>query len=277
MGDVYTFVEPDGVETVLPVFDPKVGRGMPPIELVEQAVPGQAGARLRDVRHGVRILDLTTAVRGPGDAQVRADLRAWLRRVDPVRGEGIIRCDTVAGDSREIGVRYAGGLELEETDPTWHVQVVTFHALEPYWRDAADTAATFTRGENLEFFPILPLELAPGSVWAAPSIDNVGDVDSWPTWTITGPATSLALVNATTGERLDLSTTLAVGDTVTIDTRPGVKTIRDGDGVNLYPDLGVGSSLWPLTRGSNTVEITLEGASDASSVGLAYRARYLGA
>lgn len=276
MGDVYTWVEPDGAETRLPVYDPKRGRAMPPIEFAEEVVPERPGARLRSIRHGVKVIDLTTAIKGDAEAAVRADLRAWLRRLDPVRGEGALRVNTVAGDSREIGVRYAGGLELEETDPLWNVAVLTFRALEPYWRDAADTVTTFARGAGSAFLPGPPFALTASGVWAEPSLVNSGDVDAWPVWTITGPATSVALVNTTTGARLDLATTLSGDETVTIDTRPGAKTVRRADGTNLYPDLGVDSSLWPLARGTNALEISLAGADDASAVSLAYRARYLG-
>jgi hypothetical protein len=278
MGDAYSWVEPDGTVTTLPVFDPKHGRHMPPIDFASDPVPLGAGSRLRSVRHSERRFDVVTAWRIGSASDVRTDLRAWTRRLDPTRGEGILRCATVAGDTREIACRYIGGIDtFDEIDPRWNVATLEFVATDPYWRDAADTTASFTTGQGLpKFLPGPPFTLSNSGTWAVPAIDNVGDVEAWPVWVVTGPASSVTFDNLATGQSFTLDYVLADGQTVTIDTRPGAKTVRSSDGVNRYANLSASSVLFSLARGTNNLEVTIEGAAESSAVSLAYRLRYLG-
>lgn len=278
MGDRYLWIDPDGTELDLPTHDPKDGTGMVPVALSDRETIGGAGSVLENVRHASRTVDLAVTFRDHfgGADSVRTALRTAARALDPIRGDGRLRRIRPSGEARELVARYSGGLELEETDPAWQRAVLTFRAHDPYWRDAVDTTETYTTGDGLAtFFPFPPLELAGGSVWATPTLANAGDAPAWPVWTIVGPADGLEIRNVTTGDVLVLSTVLADGETITIDTRPGAKTVRNGAGDNLYGDLSAGSRLFALDPGGNDLELELTGASDDSSVSVAYRARYL--
>ncbi len=278
MGDRYLWISPDGTELELPTHDPKEGTGMVPVALSDRETIGGAGSVLENVRHGPRTVDLAVTFRdrtGGPDA-VRDDLRIAARALDPLRGDGRLRRIRPSGSARELVCRYAGGLELEENDPAWQPAVLTFRAFDPYWLDEAYTVEAYTTGAGFPtFLPGPPFTLSGGTVWATPTLDNGGDAPAWPVWTIVGPANGLEVRNVTTGEELVLSTVLAVGETITIDTRPGAKTVRDAAGSNLYGDLGAGSRLFALDPGANVLDLELIGASDDSSVSVAYRARYL--
>ncbi len=281
MGDRYVWLDAADREHDLPVVDPKEGAGMPPIELASELVPEQAGARFRHARHDVRVVDLTLAPRSfAGDPdEVRTKLRSLYRALDPVRGAGRIRRIRPSGESRDLVCYYSGGLELEERDPAWQVAVATFRAFDPYWRDSSDALVTF--GDANAFFPVLPLEVSSEETLGATTVTNDGDVDTWPVWEVVGPGDNLRLINDTTGKVLELTAAggvaLAAGETITIDTRPGAKTVRLGDGTNLYPKLTTASSLWPLIRGTQAMTIELQNVATESRVNLTYRRRYLGA
>lgn len=278
MGDRYLWISPDGTELDLPTHDPKDGTGMVPVALSDRETIGGAGSVLENVRHASRTVDLAVTFRDHfgGADSVRTALRTAARALDPIRGDGTLRRIRPSGSARELVCRYSGGLELEETDPAWQRAVLTFRAHDPYWRDAADTVATYTTGDGLPtFLPGPPFTLSGGTVWATPTLDNAGDAPAWPVLTIVGPAEGLELRNLTTGDELALTSVLADGETITIDTRPGAKTVRDGAGANLYGDLTAGSRLFALDPGDNALELALVGASDDSSVSVAYRARYL--
>jgi hypothetical protein len=105
-------------------------------------------------------------------------------------------------------------------------------------------------------------------------IDAGGDVEAYPLWTITGPGGSLILHHLDTGQKLVLNAPIAVGQTVTIDTRPQLQTIVDQAGTNLWPYADVGSALWPLQPGSNNVALLLSGANTNSAINLAYTRRW---
>lgn len=149
-------------------------------------------------------------------------------------------------------------------------------------------ATTFQVG-IAPFFPFFPLDLNASTLRARvypgagipavnPVITNTGDVEAWPVWTIRGPGRDVSLSNTTTGETLNMTVTLEEGDEVTIDTRPGYKSVDLG-GANIYYslDLASGSSLWPLATGPNDLDIRMGDVSAESSIELAYKRRFLGA
>ncbi len=127
------------------------------------------------------------------------------------------------------------------------------------------------------FFPIFPLRLTSSQIAVDSTVTNAGDVATWPVWTIKGPGTTITLRNLTTGENLIfLSTVLGSGESIAIDTRPGLKTVTKQDGSNLFNDLDVTSSLWALPRGDSAIRLEMSGVdATASSLQLNYRQRYL--
>ena len=149
-------------------------------------------------------------------------------------------------------------------------------ATDPYWYDTADIVNTYVSGGTPPaFFPFFPLRLSSSSVFASPVVVNDGDVEAWPVWTIVGPGSAIVLRNLTVGSVLSLPVTLGVDEAVTIDTRPGVKTVRNSSGLSLFGSLTWDSALAALVKGPNTLALEMSGATPASSIMLSYRRRFL--
>lgn len=275
------WIDPDGASTTLRVLYAVRGRFAPPPRRQEEGVPDFPGARLRQVLHDVREFVLPIHVGEDTDTELRSTLRALAYAMDPVRGDGRVRITGPGGDQREINCRVSAGLELEETQgetamPTDQLATVVFRAVDPYWYATSDVVVDYTfTGTVTTFFPVFPVRLSTSEVFADTTVDNTGDVNAWPVWTVTGPGSTINLRNLTTGKLTTLATTaLVAGESVVIDTRPGAKTVTRQDGTSLFSDLG-STVLWPLARGANSIRIEMGGATSASSVRLAYRPRYL--
>lgn len=282
MAETVTWIDPDGVELELGVQWDVTGRFSPPTFFDEEGVPGQDGLRLREVRHDARNFVLPLWIEGSSESDLRTQMRSLVSAMNPQRGDGKIRVTSPVGDQREIVCRAASGLEMGErlgdtSGPTVQIAAVVFRAWEPFWQDVSDTVSgPWTVGAApASFFPFFPMRLTSSEVFADVDITNSGDVDAWPVWTVTGPGSSITFQNLTTGYTLMLDTTLAVSESVTIDTRPGVKTVVKSDGTNLYPNLSATSNLWPLQRGVNAVQISMGGATSATSVTMRRRHKYL--
>lgn len=287
--ELFALVDVDGVErafvshvTSYGILPGVTGRLMAPVDLVEDAVPFRQGARLRRATLKSHPFSLPTIVLAATQQGLRdrlAQLAGWL---DPTRGDIRWRVTRPDLTRREIVCRYAGGLDdmYDPAHPTLESHgTLDYLASDPYWQDLADTVATWTvpaaaRG----FFPVaLPLRLSSSTVWVSETLDNSGydRQDAWPVWTIVGPGVDPALRNLTTGKAIRIGRTLATGERLVIDTRPGVKSVTDGRG-SVVPTVA-GSTLWALVRGLNAIQVELSGAtSGASSIGLAYRKKYLG-
>lgn len=275
------WLDVDGGSTTLDVDWETAGRFAPPGVFYADGVPEQPGARLRTVLHGVREFTLPFWLSGSSETDLRSQLRTLVARMDPVRGDGRIRVTAPGGDQREITCRVSGGLELaehlgESSGPATQKVVGSFRAYDPYWYATSDTVLTGTTGTIATFFPIFPVRLNSSEVFASATVTNPGDVDCWPVWVITGPGSAITLRNLTTGKLAKFSTTtLAAREYITVDTRPGVKTVTKQDGSNLFSDLSTDSALWSMPRGSNSVQVEMGGATAASSVQLRFRPRYL--
>lgn len=258
------------------------GRFAPSMRFTLATVPLQPGQRFRQVQHGLAEVALPIVFWPASATALRTLLRAWARLLDPVRGDGALRVTAPGGDQRELVCRYSEGLErLVEDDVSdfyGHARcVLHFIAEQPYWQDVSDTVASWSVTTAATFFPIFPLRLSASEVFADVTVTNDGDVIAWPVWTVTGPGSSLILRNLTSGELLSLPTTLAAGETVTIDTRPGHKTVTLQDGSNLFGSLSSDSTLWSLAVGVNAVRIEISATTPASLVALNWRRRWLSA
>lgn len=282
MAETVVWIDPDDVTVDLDVkFDVR-GRFAPPVEFEEDGVPGQPGKQRRAARHGVKDFVLPFWVHADTAAELRTALRELVYRMDPVRGPGRIRITSPAGDQREIECSVADGMGLDEvlgesSTLTDQKVVPVFRAHMPYWQATSDTVLTFEGGETATFFPFFPLRLSSSQVFADTTVTNTGDIETWPVWTVSGPASAITLRNLTTGKILILNTTLVADETVTIDTRPGHKTVLRGDGSNAFTNLTTTSSLWPLVKGANAIRVEMASTTEVSWLRMARRTRYLAA
>lgn len=300
-GDLLTIVDAEGAgfdldddASAVRRMRGTTGRFMPKIDRHADTVAFQPGERLRSVRHTAR--EVAIPIRASStELGLRTTLRDLARRLDPTRGDVTLRNTAIDGAVRQLTCRYDGGLEIDEGEGFapggYQRAVLVFVAADPYWYDESAIVTSFTAGTPASFFPFFPLRLSSSEVFADASVDNAGDVDAWPVWTIAGPCTELYLrsfaddvfaaaifpFDAPAADQvLHLTTTLAAGETLTIDTRPGYKTVTAFDGTNLFSLLDPAArAMWPLNRGSNSIRIEMSGADVGSSVNLSYKQGWL--
>lgn len=282
MSETVVWIDPDGATTIFSKVEYGInGRWFPSTVIDEEQVPGQPGSRLREVRHGPLEFVMPVWIQAGSATALRTALRNLVYAMDPTRGPGRIRVTAPGGDQRELACIVVDGLEMAErlgssSTPTDQKLVLAFRAHDPYWTAVSDIVQDFTIGTQPSFFPFFPLRLTASEIAVDTTIDNGGDVDAWPVWTITGPGSGIVLRNLGTGKNLTPSgLTLAAGDTMVVDTRPGAKTVTKGDGTNLWPFLTSASALWPLRRGPNAMRLEMATTTAASGLRLSYRPRYL--
>lgn len=255
------------------------GRFMPPVRFISDGIPFEDGESLRSVTFEPRDVLLPIRIHSSSEIELRSRLRALVAAFNPKAGNGQLRVTGPDGATRLLTCRYSGGLELSESEGqagvNWQRFVAALRAFDPYWYDAATNVQSFTTGTTSTFFPMFPLRLSSSEVFADATVQNDGDVEAWPVWTITGPGSDPVLRNLTSGKTLALDVDLLDGESITIDTRPRQKTITKSDGTNGFSTLTATSSLWPLLDGPNSVRVELSGASAASAVTITFHKRYL--
>lgn len=252
------------------------GRYAPPVELVTQVVPEQPGAVVTGARHGVREFDLPLHATQTSVNGLRSVLASMAIDIDPVAGLGILRLVSTENVFADLFCRCVAGLAIDGeggSGPVSQRTTLVFQAHDPYWYQQP-VAATFTVGGAQSWFPILPLALGSSTVVGDVAIENEGDVEAWPVWTVTGPGADATLINNTTKETVAVRRDLAAGEQVVIDTRPDFSTIIGPNNANWRRYL-TRRSLWPLMPGRNDVSLTMNSSTEDSRIGLIYRPRTL--
>lgn len=281
MSEAIEWIDPTGEALLLDVDWSVTGRFSPPSILEVQKTPGQSGARVLDVQHDVAKWSLAHWLDGVDEADLRVRLRDLSRRMDPRRGVGRVRVTSPVGDRREMYCRVTDGLGVDETlgsdaGITSQRLKQTFTGHDPYWYAVDDTVLSWSGGLTVAtFFPFFPIHLTASESLVDELVTNDGDVETWPVWRFTGPLTGITAQNLTTGQSWSVAATVANPQTITVDTRPGAKTVTRDDGLNLFPGLSTASRLWALAPGPNQVRISIGGFEAQTAAQLTLRPRYL--
>ncbi len=236
-----------GVSGLILTSDGVRGLKMPPISRNTQTSAGVAGSTWT----GFRVLErevfwplLVFSDEGSG-AFLERDRNLW-RGLTPDK-VGVWSVVANDGRARTLRVRYASdGDPSEETDASrvgWALYTLTLVAEDPFWMGETVRSQWGTAGAATPMF-------VPGSgIWIGSSqtidtatVNNPGDVPTYPIWTVFGPTTS---VDVGVGGKVDqLHFPIAAGKAVILDTRPTVRTAFDAtavvvDGVPVATPTGV--------------------------------------
>jgi phage-related protein len=257
------------------------GLDMPTYAVTRDESPGIDGYAIRQVRAQGKDIVIPVAFWAQDSRAAYLERRrALIRSLNPKRGPGTLTLTQPDGATRTIQALYTDGLEGDETRDAagarWCQTALTFACPSPYWL-GSEISHTWQTETGSEFFPILPLTVGASQVLGEVTVDNSGDDDAYPVWTINGPATAITLTNVTTGQTLTLTRTITAPDTIVIDTRERRQTALLNDSTNLWPDLSDDSSMWALAPDLNDLELSVTGSTSDTRVRMTYQLRYLAA
>jgi hypothetical protein len=180
------------------------------------------------------------------------------------------------GTARQIDCIYQGGFEGDAGEGwLYSTDAVSLFCPDGYWRDTQANSFTSQYSPGANFLSPFPTVSA-GLAFGDETVNNPGDVDAWPSWTITGPMTALTATNVTTGYEFTITFGLNAGEQITISTdRP---MVRGPAGQNLVDALDWPAAyLWSLVPDDNHVIFNLSGGSVGSAIALSFYPRYEGA
>lgn len=139
---------------------------------------------------------------------------------------------------RVLTCRFRDDSDHQETFDTplrgWDNYAISAVAEDPFWYAADPVTETWTNDAGRPFFGGVeggygpPFHLTTGKRMGAAVIRNRGKVAAWPTWRISGPATTATI--SVDGVSIDMRHTIAEGDWVTIDTQPSHRGLFDSTG-----------------------------------------------
>lgn len=269
------------------VLQPGVsGLDLPPFELHADDSPNLDGSSFRSTRAASRQILLPVYVYGIDRRTLREFKRRLANVLNPRNGYCTLTFIEQDGVPRRINCYYAGGMEGNESADAagfrWISYGIQLTAMDPWFYGDTEVSARWSFGSAMPFLgsSFFPLQLGSGTqATNTIEVDNPGDVEAWPIWTITGPLKSFELTGPD-GSKFGIPAqaggldVLPAGRTLTIDTRPGYKTVRDDQGNNYFPQLGASPSLWSVPPGISTVKTDLVAGSGTPSVMVRLEPRY---
>jgi hypothetical protein len=258
------------------------GFGLAPLHRITQRGPLQQGDSDIDYRLDPRIMQLPLIVEASTlDASYTAR-QALLRIFTPSSGGGVLRITTDTYD-RAIVCKTLGGLDFNvDQGAGYNLRtVVQLRASDPTWYDPTPISAGATpqvAGTPTPSPLLIPWTAGASSINSTLVITNAGTTAAYPVITAVGPITSLVITNTTTGDKIEVSGTIANGDTWYFDLSYGRKTVIDQSGANKISAITAASSLatWSLIPGANAVTITGSSVGANSAVSIVYYTRYVG-
>ncbi|MFE2578859.1 phage distal tail protein [Streptomyces sp. NPDC059378] len=273
-----------GTGTLLPVSE-VTGLGAPELRTADVDNPTDDGGFPGVDLFGMRTVQIEAGIRTPADPAAGLDLLARLQQVtgaDSIRktagARAMLRTKLPGRDTKCLFGRWQRVepvsmaqavygwipmlLEFAATDPRWHADQVQSLVLP---LDISDDSQGFTA-------PVVaPITTGVSHPSERPGwVANNGDVATWPTVRFEGPVTNPKVWIVETGRYLELQTSLAAGEWIDIETRPGTRwVLRNGTG-NAAPVLTSGSRMdlfqippktseirWTATDYTNTCRLTV--------------------
>lgn len=160
------------------------------------------------------------------------------------------------GTRRTLTLRFRDdGSQAFNTDPTivgWTNYGITLDAEQPYWESGTDVSQSWKGGVPVPFFGTTGIVTIAGKSMATATVDNLGDVEAYPIWTLQGPLSSATL--GINGRNVVIGFDIPTGSTLVINTAPGELTAVM-NGVDKIKGLAT-SDFAPVPVGTN-LPITL--------------------
>lgn len=199
-------------------------------------------------------------------------------------GAGWLEIARPDGRRRRIAVIYEDGFEGRAQRGygiTSDTAIMSLYCPDPYWIDPVTvTESRQYEAAGLDFLSPFP-SVSSSQVLGSTTLTNPGDVDAWPRWTITGPASLITITNEDTGESFSIDPNatdvehgdLEPGEQVTVTTDP--PRVRGPAGEIWTAALNwPGATLWAIRPGVNNVSFQLDGAGAGSRVQVEFNPRY---
>jgi phage-related protein len=250
------------------------GFGIPSTEVRIDQSAGDGGV-WKHTKRGVREVDLPVTITGDSEADVQAKLRRLSRLLQTTLGPTKLVATFEDESSLFLEVHYTAGAETqfgEDATIFYCRWVLTLQAPQPYWETSEEIH--YVIGEEPTGRGLLPqltkLKISSDNILGEITINNLGDVPSYPRWVFLGPISNVLVSNGT--QSFTLPDLIPAGETITVDTATG--EVYDTDGVNVYSLLGPAPKLFSFPSGITEITVTGDETDDATRVAFYYSPMY---
>lgn len=261
------------------VASPVEGFDFPSVRISSYNRPGQEGAELSNALYGMRRIVLTGRVWGDSISEYEAARRALQSACRHSHSSaGVVQTKTLKVTTLnnlsvqiEVIVRRLR-MDVENVLNSRFFIEMDAHDYQILSQTLSSEIIQVPTGTGLTYPVTYPVTYGSVSGGNA-TVTNDGEAIAWPTISLAGPLTNPFIRNNTTGKTLQLTVTIASGETYVVDMKN--KTIVKG-GASQYDKLTAGSEFWWLDPGDNDIDFNTSDSADTGSCTISYRDSYLG-
>ena len=260
------------------------GLDQPATSLFQQRAAGQFGSYARGVDVPAREIFLPLLVHANSYPELLHLRDMYNRLTSPYHGRTVrITLQRPGGASR-----YIDGFRVGEA-PSWdratwvpRVAMQKFGQLficpDPWWR-GDPVSLQWSGSSPTDFFPITPVQLSSDQLLGVPQVIDVpGDVIAYPTFTITGPTTSITATHVESGRSWTFNAVLDAAEVAMIHTDPRFAAedspVHGPNEENWFQYLEPPYDLWSLPIGPQTIEIEITGLTSATLINVSVQPLY---
>jgi phage-related protein len=254
------------------LHDNTVGLGTPPVTSIFEKTYDQDGETYLRNNYEKRIIDFMFTLIGTDNTDLNTKKNALYSALNAKNGlkeMTLTLNQTLYINALSNGIQ---PLANEGRGDYWQTYQASFTCPDPFFTttEATQLMTPFTGGFSFPFS--FPFSL--GTPAATATITITGDTETPIRIVLVGPLVQPKVTNTTTGEFISITTNIASGETVTIDTK--LKTITSDVNGNVFHWLDTDSTFWYLEPGANVVTYITSTSILGSSCTIYYRNRYTG-
>ncbi len=247
------------------------------------------GYELSGFRNAPRDNVLPVLVDGDDASEFEARVRALIRSTDPRRGQVRVLVTDADGATRELSAFVVGGRDaLTYAIPDTSILTLPLRLRSTQnWRATVETEIRVGWDDFETEFVDIPFDDPPDYLYDPPpdlpwsglslrgyldvTLEANGDEVSWPVYRITGPASTVEIVNQRTAGRWQFDGAIDEGQVLVVDTNPGRRTITV-DEIPAFAQMGNGW-VWHklgLEPGDNPTHVWIENFGTSTSLEVTY-------
>jgi phage-related protein len=261
--------------TVLSLRGALRNTGMPPVLQDTVKTPNRDGETWKRMIFEPRFLGLNLTVQGSSFSDLQDQHQTLLTALNPRLGVGMLKY-TPAATLYAIDCLVEDGPRFNNyRGPLMDRVAISFRCPDPTWYDPVENNETVANsGSGLSFagsgVSFDPLSFADGT--GTTTINNLGNMASFPTITVPGACTNPIIRNTTTGKKLQfVGLTIGSGENLIIDTK--LRTAKIGS-ISHISKLSADSEFWTLEPGNNVITFSVSSGTVTALVD--YLTRFLG-
>lgn len=241
------------------------GFGVAPTSVIIREGAG-AGGRHRSTRRGPRSILFPVLMFG-SVGELENMMRRLARLMNDTYSAPILAAHYPDGSIYETEFHYEGGLDPQygnDTNVRDFIKIaLQLRSPSPYWTNRIATDYPFvspTAGRGLirTGNSFSKLRISSGQILGDVVVNNAGDVEAFPVWTIKGPGNYFEAIRRKDGATFRYNSVLTASNIVTVNTQE--KTVVDQTGADRYTSMSTAPKLFSIPPGESSIRVYLDGA-----------------